>query len=751
MESHLADRRATSQPQEFGWVEGLKVVGLAWIVLNHVVESLAGSPYIANPAGTWPPLHERVAQLAPIEGLGVWAVPANLARYLGWFGDQGVQLFLIASGFGLMWAALHHPWQGWSLYLKRRAFRIYPLWWAAHIALLVGSLALTALAGRAAYSVSPTDPEFYLSFAGIRFLPSTLYYGVPAWWYIGLALQLYLVFPVMARVLRRIGPYRFLLAAIAVGTVARLVGLLSFDAYLDAWSRGAIFITRVPEFALGMTLAALFATDRDRIVRLIKRPATLVAAVVTYIVATLLSLTLIGNSVSPFLLGLSAFVLLFAMFEWLGERERPRWIGERSYSTYLSHQPFIVLAVEIAAVAGLTALLTGVGVVAAVGLSVVAGILLERSTGLVARVRRERGAGWLGIRVFAVAAIVSLVLFGAELTVQRLAPQEVFGWGEKPSLVPSDHVGWHLIPESTVRLRWQGYDYEVTANSLGYPSPAPSPNASTMRILTMGDAFTSAEGVDTEKAWPRVVAQGLGGGVGDYEVINLAVTGYGPEQYAAVAEQHFGTLAPDLVLVGFFVNEYVDVERSMEEFQRSIGFGEGDPFGLSATIQLSHLREFVNIEILDPLIETLTGDPNPLGYFLGNFEVLESDGIAPHQEAAVERYVERVVAAADEVGADVRLLLIPAPAQVCGPDELGYYPKGVDVTSDAFDLDAPQRITTMIGGRVGVEVTDLRPMLQALPGCPYFEFNMHWKTSTHQAVGVYVADLISGWYSTNDE
>jgi peptidoglycan/LPS O-acetylase OafA/YrhL len=750
MEVQTAATKATPRQQGFGWVEGLKVAGLAWIVLNHVVEELAGSPYIANPNSTWPPLSERIAQLAPIQGLGVWAIPANFIRYLGWFGDQGVQLFLIASGFGLMWAALHRPWQGWHIYLKRRAFRIYPLWWAAHVALLAGSVALVVIIGKTSIFVSPLDPRFYLSFIGIRFLPSTLYYAVPAWWYIGLALQLYLVFPFMARALRRIGPYRFLLAATVLGTAARLVGLLTFDAYLDAWSRGAIFITRVPEFAFGMTLAALFATDREQIVRQIKRPATLATAVIVYIVATLLSLTLVGNAVSPVLLGVSAFIILFVMFEWLGEREPARWLGGHSYSTYLTHQTFIVTAIQIATVAGLTALLTGVGIVAAIVLAVIAGLLLERSTTLVSRVRHQRGSRWLGTRILIVVAITSFALIGAELAVQRLGPQEVFGWGERPSLVLSDQVGWQLVPSSTTRLRWQGYDYQVTANWLGFAGPEPLPTGQTVRIVTLGDAFTSAEGVDTDDAWPRVVERELGGAAGGYEVVNLAVAGYGPEQYAAVAEHYLYDLAPDVVLIGFFVNEYTDVTRSTEDFQSSIGFGQADPFGLSATLRLSHLRKFVQYKIRDPLVETLKGEPNPLGYLLGNFAVLESDGIDSNQAAAVDEYLKRIVAVADDIGAEARLVLIPAPPQICGPEDLHYYPKGVDVSSDAYDLDAPQRITTAIADSVGVEVTDLRPMLASLPGCPYFDFNMHWKASTHRAVGAYVADLVSDWYPAND-
>ena len=111
-----------------------------------------------------------------------------------------------------MSAALRRPWRGSQPYLQRRSSRIYPLWSGVHIGLLALSVGVAVALGRFTYGISPTDWQFYASFAGIRFLPSTVYYAVGSWWFIGLVIQLYLVFPYMARWLRRIGPARFLTA-----------------------------------------------------------------------------------------------------------------------------------------------------------------------------------------------------------------------------------------------------------------------------------------------------------------------------------------------------------------------------------------------------------------------------------------------------------------------------------------------------------------------------------------------------------
>ena len=41
------------------------------------------------------------SQITPLEIDGAAGIFINLMRYVGWLGDQGVQLFLVASGFGL--------------------------------------------------------------------------------------------------------------------------------------------------------------------------------------------------------------------------------------------------------------------------------------------------------------------------------------------------------------------------------------------------------------------------------------------------------------------------------------------------------------------------------------------------------------------------------------------------------------------------------------------------------------------------
>jgi lysophospholipase L1-like esterase len=350
-----------------------------------------------------------------------------------------------------------------------------------------------------------------------------------------------------------------------------------------------------------------------------------------------------------------------------------------------------------------------------------------------------------------VGAVVGL-LIGAELIVRQVAPQESpeFGWGERLSLEPDPTFGWRLKPSQETRLRWESYDYIVTANTLGYPGPEypMQKQPQTLRILTIGDAFTSAEGVGTAQAWPRLLEADLTAQQPDrrVEVLNFGITGYGPNQYTAVLEHFAPIYRPDLIIIGFFVNDYQDVLVSNEEFQQSIGFDLPSPDGLRAIVRLAHLRHLVRVKLIEPLAELLRGQPRSYGYFLGYFAELERNRpeFTTTGRQLVSQRLTQIKAVADQIGARVIIVMIPAPVQVCRPDQLAYYPGNVDLSDTSrFDLDLPQRMTQEITNSLAFKYYDLRPILSAAPeGCPYQPHNSHWTAAGHQIVAADLATML---------
>jgi hypothetical protein len=74
----------------------------------------------------------------------------------------------------------------------------------------------------AGHGLDPRDGIFWTDLAAIRLTPSQLYYFVPAWWYVGLLVQLYAIYPVLWTALRRLGAVRFL--AVTPGLTRRAGG-----------------------------------------------------------------------------------------------------------------------------------------------------------------------------------------------------------------------------------------------------------------------------------------------------------------------------------------------------------------------------------------------------------------------------------------------------------------------------------------------------------------------------------------------
>lgn len=151
-----------------------------------------------------------------------------------------------------------------------------------------------------------------------------------------------------------------------------------------------------------------------------------------------------------------------------------------------------------------------------------------------------------------------------------------------------------------------------------------------------------------------------------------------------------------------------------------------------------------SLSIYEPLSELWSSAPRQHGYFLGNFAALERDD--PERDAAVAlvtAQINRMRAAADQIGAEVLIAMIPAPVQVCGADALAYYPRHVNLNdAERYDPDLPQRLTQQLARETGVLYHDLRPVLQAADQCPYMARNMHWQVIGHELIAGELGQVI---------
>jgi len=193
-----------------------------------------------------------------------------------------------------------------------------------------------------------------------------------------------------------------------------------------------------------------------------------------------------------------------------------------------------------------------------------------------ARERRDTVVSARTKFVFCALASIAPIL-AAELYVRGLDRRKTprMEVGPQPSQAsPDARIGWENRPGATQTHRYFNRDgtlrreIRIVINAQGFRGKeveARKP-AGTYRIVAIGDSQTYGSGVDEEEAWP-VVLQGELAHAADgvrVEVMNCGVGGYNTGQEVAALETHWLAYEPDLVLLGFFVNDPIVVEPGPE-------------------------------------------------------------------------------------------------------------------------------------------------------------------------------------------
>jgi peptidoglycan/LPS O-acetylase OafA/YrhL len=256
-------------------------------------------------------------------------------------GFHAVGVFIILSGWTLMQSTARRAESGaisWGGWYCARFLRLYPMYWIAHLVYL-----LSPFEAR----LEPVDSRIILSLLGLRFIDIQMnfMYLNAAWWYFSMLIQLYLMFPLLFWTARRLGPWWFLLIACAAGFFARYV-LLVLWPQNGLWVLGGFAICRLPEFALGMSLAMWHAESAARVEWFLLRGAGFVVGLILYPAALRLYHGLYEYIFCDFatgaccmleIVGIAGLISLF--------REPARLfglVGVYSYGLYLTHQPYVI-------------------------------------------------------------------------------------------------------------------------------------------------------------------------------------------------------------------------------------------------------------------------------------------------------------------------------------------------------------------------------------------------------------------------
>ena len=331
-------KTASSEQSRMVWLDAVKGISILWIVFFHFFNGYSNDRFpwfikggyfskflsMCSPHGIVATLQCRFES--------VFVLVIDLAYH-------AVGVFLLLSGLGLTYALgrFVDPPSGWTGWYRDRLLRLYPMYWAAHIVYLVTPFAWTG---------EPIDYRFLLSLAGDRFFPAEplFYYLNTAWWYFGVLIQLYFVFPVLFRMLQKIGPVAFLIITGLITLISRYLLLCVFHVSGD-YVQGAFFGCRLFEFTLGMVIGLYLRRDRDALEhRLFSTPTLLIGAAI-YASGFLTYHSAATYTFSDPMFTTGLFVILAHFASALGRMRSIASpvanVGFYSYGLYLIHQPLV--------------------------------------------------------------------------------------------------------------------------------------------------------------------------------------------------------------------------------------------------------------------------------------------------------------------------------------------------------------------------------------------------------------------------
>ena len=329
--------RATAA--RLAWLDGVKGLAILWIVFFHFFKTYEHNRF-PDPLRA----HYFAAfldQCGP-DSLGATLACIGRAFFVAVsnVGFHAVGVFVVMSGFGLAYslARTGNPENGWGGWYRSRVLRLFPMYWVAHLIYLVSPFQA---------HLEPLDYRFILSFLGDRIVPIYMIfsYANAAWWYFDLILELYIVFPLLFRLLRKAGAGWFLVVC-GLETIASRYILLFVIPASGNWLLGGFCGCRLWEFALGMVVGLWYRQSRTWVDSRLFSPATLVAGALLYTAGLYSYESRLTYTLTDALIGTGLFVIL-AQIAYQSRRlarveAALAYVGAFSYGLYLIHQPYVI-------------------------------------------------------------------------------------------------------------------------------------------------------------------------------------------------------------------------------------------------------------------------------------------------------------------------------------------------------------------------------------------------------------------------
>ena len=294
-----------------------------------------------------------------------------------------------------------------------------------------------------------------------------------------------------------------------------------------------------------------------------------------------------------------------------------------------------------------------------------------------------------------------------------------------------EKLGYRLVPNYAINYQTFDFTSSIKINSEGlrdreYPK---TKDPKTFRILVLGDSFTLGLGVNIEESYPKVLETMLnqsskGSGARTYEVINAGVDGYGTEQEYLYLQELLQRYEPDLVIVGFYSNDVVDVMN-----------------GIPAAITKQKLKNrfyFLSyLRGIQILLQTATVMKKNFSTSIGGVFAPYQENYSPQFKKAFDRtegYLVKIRDISRSRGAKTIIVIIP----LCFEIDRGEWKKkalGHLYTDDFFNKNMTKLSDTIteFGKLENIPTLPLLPVFRTSKVRPvYFARDSHWTRDGHR-------------------
>jgi len=301
--------------------------------------------------------------------------------------------------------------------------------------------------------------------------------------------------------------------------------------------------------------------------------------------------------------------------------------------------------------------------------------------------------------------------------------------------------GLRLVP-NTHREQYAataGRAVRLDINADGFRGPELRPRAASVRRLVfLGDSIVFGPGLEYEETVPYLTGARLGPGV---EVINAAVPGMSLKDEVDLLEEKAGRLEPDLVVVGFYLNDPVRSYLLEEEY------------GNMDQRLVSIITRFRGLSVLFNLLWERV-----LALKLVSAQSVSTGWVRPFQERAwvSDRavYEEMIRLAPDDFGAAWLPSVWPGVAgqikrlsRICADGHARpavlIFPVSIQAEAGVAD-DYPQQRMKQVCKSQGIPVLDLLPLFRAHAAEPMFIDQCHLTPRAAALAAAEVARFLSG-------